>query len=1200
MTTTPLYADSPRAAAPAATPPSLDTLKANLGALAARSPRAVERIGRTQPGVGITFSPTDEPDAPTATLDGRSLASRRRPLEEAQRLASTIDPHKSGAILILGFGLGYHVRALAERLGRDALLVVYEPDATLLRAVLERINHAPWLASTNILILTDADNTAEMTESIRGLEALLSLGITIVEHPASVLRLGENAKAFTSNFANVVSAMRTHVITAMMQTDTTIRNLLMNVDHYASRPGITDLKDAAPGFPAIVVSAGPSLRRNIDRLASDPSLREHCVIIAVQTVLHQLLERGVKPHFVTALDYHEISRRFYEGLTPSDVEGITLVAEPKSNPAILDAYPGAIRMIESDHLGTILGPKLARPLGAIKPGATVAHLAYYLARHLGCDPVILVGQDLAFTDGQYYPKGASIHRVWSAELNPFNTLEQMEWQRIVRFKGHLHRVTDVRCRPVYTDDQMATYLAQFEADFTRDAERGLRTIDATEGGVRKRATEPATLDDALRSVLPRIQRTLPDLSAPTAADDASLRFRLRERIRKIRRDVARVRDLSRDAKKILERMAETRSDVAATNRLIHDVYALRDQVSAIEPAYSLVQRLNQTGAFKRFRSDRTIRLTDDLGAAERQSRQIERDIMNVSWLADVADHFHDLLGATDDMLGGAPKRTRDLAPSSANADEPIAARAPATVAALINTPHDIDPRNIAPMLARTLARLEACDGLSAIAVLTHDAMALRDALHPLAPTDRIRLIPYKPSAETIRARHSIRAARAFAPNSWRGGIAGLTIFDEALDPHAAQSALDALGCSAALVLNHDWTHLDPRLTNDIINRHRDDPDGNPLTFSQASPGLAPCIISNSIINDLAAARDDNHLFAHIGGMLGYLPVRPRTDPVAHPCCITVPPIVRDAAARFIEDHASSRPDGEITEGVPIEVRLARRTDATHAEPPVTPRELIIEITARRNTRPDTLARARGTVRPDADPEAVRRLLEELAAHALPVTFAGLGDPLLCDALPDLVAHARNLGLPTHIRTDALAPRKSSERLLAASPDIISIDMYADDAQTYAALTHIDAHADLLANLEHMLASRRIAHGFPSPWIVPRITRRDEVYEQIESFYDKWLILAGACVIDQLPEPLPGHRIEPLGKPENIARRDWRSRLLVLSNGDVIADEFDLAAANPVANAFTSGALAAWSALMNARTRALRERGPHAPELRTGW
>ena len=123
-------------------------------------------------------------------------------------------------------------------------------------------------------------------------------------------------------------------------------------------------------------------------LLSRPGVRERVVIIAVQTVLKTLLARGIKPHFVTALDYHEISARFYEGLTEADVEGVTLVVEPKANPAILKAWPGAIRCVGDHVLEQILGESLACDMGELTPGATVAHLAYYLARHLGCDPAI--------------------------------------------------------------------------------------------------------------------------------------------------------------------------------------------------------------------------------------------------------------------------------------------------------------------------------------------------------------------------------------------------------------------------------------------------------------------------------------------------------------------------------------------------------------------------------------------------------------------------------------------------------------------------------------------------------------------------------------------------------------------------------------------------------------------------------------------
>ena len=122
-------------------------------------------------------------------------------------------------------------------------------------------------------------------------------------------------------------------------------------------------------------------------------------------------------------------------------------------------------------------------MGDLPAGATVAHLAMYLARFLGCDPIAMIGQDLGFTDGLYYAPNAAIHDVWAPELNPFNTIEMMEWQRIVRHRLHLNKTVDVHGKSIYTDAQMHTYLQQFERDFA-EYRAGAEIIDATEGGVR--------------------------------------------------------------------------------------------------------------------------------------------------------------------------------------------------------------------------------------------------------------------------------------------------------------------------------------------------------------------------------------------------------------------------------------------------------------------------------------------------------------------------------------------------------------------------------------------------------------------------------------------------------------------------------------------------------------------------------------------
>src|SRR4051812_41943818 len=131
----------------------------------------------------------------------------------------------------------------------------------------------------------------------------------------------------------------------------------------------------------------------------------------------------------------------------------------------------------------------------LRAGATVAHLAYYLAEHLGCDPIVFVGQDLGFSDGLYYSPGTSYEDVWRPELGRFCTMEMKQWEQIVRERPIMRKIPDQQGRPMYTEERLFTYLQQFERDFLR-SER--KIIDATEGGAAKRGTTSIKLADVIR------------------------------------------------------------------------------------------------------------------------------------------------------------------------------------------------------------------------------------------------------------------------------------------------------------------------------------------------------------------------------------------------------------------------------------------------------------------------------------------------------------------------------------------------------------------------------------------------------------------------------------------------------------------------------------------------------------------------------
>jgi hypothetical protein len=1204
---------------------STSMLEGNLSALGGGSRGSADLIRRTPPHPEVTFIDADD-EGLSGTIgpgaSARQLASRRRPLDEAARFAAGVPIESAGVLIVMGFGMGHHVAALARRIRRTGAIIVFEPDAALLRAVLDRVDLAEAFRQSTVVLLTDADDSAALSSAMRGIEGLVALGVKFVDHPPSMPRLGSAAERFRKNVAAAVAAVKTAVVTTLVQSDVTIRNLLMNLDRYAIGPGIADLTGAASGRPAIVVSAGPSLRRNVELLAR-PGVRDRFVVIAAQTVLRTLLERGIRPHFVTALDHHEISRRFYEGLTAEDVEGVALVVEAKANPAILDSFPGTIRCVGDEVLDDLLGPELARPMGSVPPGATVAHLAYTLARHLGCDPVILVGQDLGFTDGQYYSAGAAIHRVWSAELNPFNTLEMMEWQRIVRGRATLRTAKDVLGRPIYTDEQMAAYLAQFERDFLADASRGLRIVDATEGGVAKAHAASMSLADAISAFDPAVPLSLPPPPEPRESRSRRLSA-LVQRLRAVRADTWTVTERCRLTASKLAEMREHHADQQRVNRLIGQVERIRDEVTALQPAFRLVDRMNQVGVLNRFRDDRGIELDPRLSPMERQRRQIERDIRNVTWLGDAADQLGRMLDDAVRCLEGAPKTTRDPSPTDAPGSSAVVRPNPCRIIKAVipadarfgglGSPRPLDCVLHAGMnaLRLTLARLARCTRLDGVVLLCEDVETVRRLVGTPPQGLTVEYAPVAQGALSSRAA-SMRGSRGWAAPSWRGGLGFATAFDEAIDPAVLAPMLTRLGIHGAVCLGPDWCLVDPALVDSAVERYLENPERHRLTFVQAPPGLGACVIDRGLAEDLAS-RPDAGVFATAGAALGYVPVQPMPDPIARAACVTVPPSVRDAPYRFVADSRRSRAFitrilaglGRAWESASAEkiAAAARETDATTSE--TMPRELILELCTGRRTSGPRGDWLRGSVEPVERapipwPLAARAIREHSAERddAL-LTLFGAGDPLLHPELPRIVAAGKAAGATVHVRTDLVAEHAVIDALIEAGPDVISVDLMAETAQTYRGLMGADVYHLARGNLERLLHAQGKAGGLPVPWIVPRITRCDATYAEIEPFFDRWTLAAGAAVIDALPDSLPGQRIEPLPRPTEAARRMWRERLLILCDGSAPASERDLPGERPVGDVTRDGLAGTWRRVVSHRERVARDHGPAHPDLWTGW
>jgi len=127
---------------------------------------------------------------------------------------------------------------------------------------------------------------------------------------------------------------------------------------------------------------------------------------------------------------------------------------------------------------------------------------------------------------------------------------------------------------------------------------------------------------------------------------------------------------------------------------------------------------------------------------------------------------------------------------------------------------------------------------------------------------------------------------------------------------------------------------------------------------------------------------------------------------------------------------------------------------------------------------------------------------------------------------------------------------SAESIIASGIDVLSIDVLANSQSVYQHMVG-ESNFDTLLDSMQSLFNERSKSGKPTPWIVPRITRCDAAYADIQGFYDRWLTVCGCAVIDPNPNPSPSDRIQPLQIPTHRASQLERNTLRIQANGQVV-------------------------------------------------
>ena len=377
--------------------------------------------------------------------------------------------------VVFGFGNGDYVKALLDRLPEETHVVCYEPSVHIFSKVMHAVDLEEIL-SDKISIFVEGinmDNFSAYWQTVVYLgNAALIHAVRLPVYPGVFVdELHTLLKRIEENNLRIKALWNTQVLYAENVSKNQIKMLPWLFKTYNLKELLEKLPD---NYPVIVIAAGPSLKKNIKELKR---AKNRALLIAVDVSMHLLLEEGIVPDIYVTIDPGK-PLELFEDERIHEVPLCTVTSGIEE--AVRKQKKQVFFSLGGDYI-TDCYREFQKSVFFLETGGTVAHNAFTLAVEAKMNPIILVGQDLAFTDDQRHAQGAY--------KNP-DKVEDLDDNQIVW-------VEDIYGNQIKTATNLDMYRKWYEETIASDKMKEIRVIDATEGGAKIEGTEIMTLHEAI-------------------------------------------------------------------------------------------------------------------------------------------------------------------------------------------------------------------------------------------------------------------------------------------------------------------------------------------------------------------------------------------------------------------------------------------------------------------------------------------------------------------------------------------------------------------------------------------------------------------------------------------------------------------------------------------------------------------------------
>ncbi len=389
---------------------------------------------------------------------------------------------KEGHIAILfGLGSGKYFSAIRNNMSGNVLCMVYEPNKQLFLNSLKEIDYAEFPECFHIIV--DGINEVMFPQYLIHYVQIYNrdfLRWAIHPNYANMYpeKIAECKAKISSRMLDLVSESNIGRLYAGKMT----LNGIMAMKYFSECSLLDQIesisgKDFDEDIPVIIVSAGPSLKKNISLLKK---AKNKALILATDTALKTLNEEGIKPDAYVIVDCHKSLRKFQNEYAVNT----TMITLETANANVLDLAKGK-KIFMNNSLG--YGGKIFQEFGKRydinASGGSVATVCYVIAKRMGFKKIILIGQDLAYTENKRYADAG--FKVRGMDIDNEED------------KDMFLEVEDIYGNPIKTSYDFKMYIDWFEANIAYD--KDINVWDATEGGAKIEGTIIDTLENVINN-----------------------------------------------------------------------------------------------------------------------------------------------------------------------------------------------------------------------------------------------------------------------------------------------------------------------------------------------------------------------------------------------------------------------------------------------------------------------------------------------------------------------------------------------------------------------------------------------------------------------------------------------------------------------------------------------------------------------------